>query len=70
MGENHLNVALSLNNLAELYFCQGKYSEAEPLYIQAVEIAERVLGENHPDTVKYRNNFEELRKEQGEDGNQ
>jgi hypothetical protein len=44
----------------------GRYDEAEPLYKQALEIAERVLGENHPHRVLYRNNFEKFRKKQRE----
>ncbi|MEG4289455.1 tetratricopeptide repeat protein, partial [Microcoleus sp. C2C3] len=31
-GDEHPNVATSLNNLAYLYHAQGKYSEAEPLF--------------------------------------
>lgn len=31
LGEEHLDVATSLNNLAELYRSQGRYNEAEPL---------------------------------------
>ncbi|MEO1428735.1 MAG: tetratricopeptide repeat protein [Cyanobacteria bacterium J06632_19] len=58
-----------MNGLANLYSNQGKYDEAKPLFIQAVEIAERVLGESHPDTVTIRNNFEDFRKKQGEGGN-
>ena len=61
LGENHPDVATSLNNLAGLYLNQGKYEEAESLYLQALEIAERVLGKNHPNTVIIRNNFEDLR---------
>ncbi|MFM6410039.1 MAG: tetratricopeptide repeat protein, partial [Microcystis sp.] len=30
LGENHPHVAASLNNLAGLYRCQGRYAEAEP----------------------------------------
>ena len=30
LEENHPDVAASLNNLAELYRVQGKYTEAEP----------------------------------------
>ncbi len=56
-----------MNNLANLYKNQGKYEEAEPLYIQALEIVERVLGENHPNTVTIRNNLEDLRAKQQQD---
>jgi tetratricopeptide (TPR) repeat protein len=38
----------SLNYLAELYKSQGRYSEAEPLFLQAVEILYIKLPENHP----------------------
>jgi hypothetical protein len=43
-----------------LYYFQGKYEEAEPLYLQALAIAEQALGENHPTTVKIRENLESL----------
>ncbi len=38
----------SLNNLAVLYLTQGKYEQAEPLYIQALELRKQLLGVNHP----------------------
>ncbi|WP_146034064.1 tetratricopeptide repeat protein, partial [Nostoc cycadae] len=38
LGEEHPSVANSLNNLALLYNSQGRYSEAEPLYIQALAL--------------------------------
>ncbi|WP_298912456.1 tetratricopeptide repeat protein, partial [uncultured Nostoc sp.] len=41
---------------------QGKYSDAEPLYIKALEIAEKQLGANHPKTITYRKNLEYLRR--------
>ncbi|WP_197725224.1 tetratricopeptide repeat protein [Pseudanabaena sp. ABRG5-3] len=31
---------VSLNNFAVLYDSQGKYSEAEPLYLRSLEIKE------------------------------
>ena len=57
LGERHPAVATSLNNLAGLYNFQGKYEAAEPLYIEALEIAESVLGENHPNTNTIRENL-------------
>ena len=53
-------MATSLNNLAGLYQSQGRYTEAEPLYLQALAIAEQALGENHPTTVRIRENLESL----------
>ncbi|NJO31296.1 MAG: tetratricopeptide repeat protein, partial [Richelia sp. SL_2_1] len=37
-----------MNNLAGLYYSQGRYEAAEPLYIQALELYKQLLGENHP----------------------
>ncbi|MGB5631903.1 MAG: tetratricopeptide repeat protein [Waterburya sp.] len=50
-------MAQSLNNLAELYRSQGRYESAEPLYLQALAIAEATLGENHPNTKTIRDNL-------------
>ena len=47
-GDNYPNITENLNNLAKLYQSQGRYAEAEPLYQQALDIAEKVLGENYP----------------------
>lgn len=60
LGENHPEYARSSNNLGLLYKKQGKYSKAEPLYTQALKIAELNLGVNHPDTILYRKNLESL----------
>ncbi|MEL6816657.1 MAG: tetratricopeptide repeat protein, partial [Cyanobacteria bacterium J06598_3] len=38
LGERHPDTASSLNNLAELYRSQGRYGDAEPLYVEALEI--------------------------------
>jgi CHAT domain-containing protein/Tfp pilus assembly protein PilF len=51
-----LEVAHSLrsmirHNLGELYRSQGKYAEAEEWYKAALEIREKELGEDHPDTA-------------------
>jgi tetratricopeptide (TPR) repeat protein len=51
LGEQHPDVATSLNNLAYLYNLQGRYNEAEPLYLQALELRKRLLGEQHPDVA-------------------
>ncbi len=56
-----IDLAASLNNLAALYKSQGRYNEAEPLYLQALNIRERRLGLDHPHTVTVRENLEALR---------
>ncbi len=44
LGEDHEDVAITLNSLADLYRTQGKYEEAEPLYKRALAISEKALG--------------------------
>ena len=57
LGENHPDVADSLNNLAGVYNAQGKYAEAEGLYQRALAIHEAKLGENHPNVASILNNL-------------
>jgi tetratricopeptide (TPR) repeat protein len=58
-------LAENLNNLAELYFAQGKYAEAEPLFLLSLSIRESQLGENHPDVATSLNNLAVLYESQG-----
>ena len=57
--------AQSYNNLAILYYAQGKYNEAETLYKKALKIREEVLGVNHPDTAFSYSNLAKLYHAQG-----
>jgi tetratricopeptide (TPR) repeat protein len=57
LGKDHPDTALSLNNLAFLYYSQGKYAEAEPLYRRALDITEKALGKDHPSTARSLNNL-------------
>jgi tetratricopeptide (TPR) repeat protein len=43
LGSEHLDMATSLNHLAELYREQAKYEQAEPLYLRALAIQESHL---------------------------
>jgi tetratricopeptide (TPR) repeat protein len=47
LGNNHPDVATSLNNLAGVYYTQGHYAQAEPLYVQALNLRKCFLGNNH-----------------------
>ena len=62
LGNAQIYTASSLNNLAEVYQNQGAYAKAEPLYLRALAIIEKILGSNHPNTIKVRENLEQCRK--------
>ena len=51
LGPTHANVAISLNNLALLYWSMGKYTLAEPLYQRSWKINEKNLGPDHPEVA-------------------
>jgi tetratricopeptide (TPR) repeat protein len=57
LGDEHPDVATSFNNLAVLYYAQGRYSEAEPLYQQALALRQNLLGDEHPDVATSFNNL-------------
>jgi uncharacterized protein YjbI with pentapeptide repeats/DNA-binding NarL/FixJ family response regulator len=57
--------ATDLNELAKLYASQGRYSEAEPLLLQALQIRQQQLGPEHPDTAMSLNNLAGLYRSQG-----
>ncbi|EDX74339.1 tetratricopeptide repeat domain protein [Coleofasciculus chthonoplastes PCC 7420] len=63
LGDDHPDVASSLNNLAYLYSSQGRYGEAEPLYQQALELCKRLLGDDHPNTITVRENLQRMREQ-------
>ncbi|MEP0853618.1 MULTISPECIES: tetratricopeptide repeat protein [Cyanophyceae] len=65
LGEEHPDVATSLNNLALLYHFQGRYAEAELLYLQALELRKRLLGEEHPDVASSLNGLAAVYHSQG-----
>ena len=60
LGEQHPNVAQSLNSLALLYRSQGRYSEADPLFVRSISIYEQQLGEQHPSVAASLNNLAAL----------
>ena len=58
-------LAENLNNLAGLYYDQGKYRDAELFIERSLTIREKQLGENHPDFAQSLNNLAELYRTQG-----
>jgi len=57
LSEEERAVSTLQNNLAKLLHVQGKLSEAEPLYREALEARRRTLGDTRPDTLISINNF-------------
>ena len=66
LGPDHLDLAISLNNLANLDAQQGRADLAEPLYQRCLRIREKSLGPDHPDVAAVLNNLAILYKEQGQ----
>ncbi len=66
LGEEHVDVAASLNNLAGLYWSQGDFDRVEPLFREALTIRERILGPVHPEVARSLNNLGALHTERGE----
>ncbi len=59
-------MATGLYNLADLYRTQGRYSDAEPLYKQALAIWEFVLGPEHHHVASGLESYAALLREIGE----
>ncbi|MGB7443264.1 MAG: tetratricopeptide repeat protein [Coleofasciculaceae cyanobacterium] len=56
-GEEHPDLAGSLNNLALLYKTQGKLAAAEPLLQEALAMKKRLFSFDHPDIAGILNNL-------------
>lgn len=70
-GKDDLNLAATLNNIAELQRLTGKYSEAEKSYQRSLSIKEKLLGSNNITVSKTLGNignlyFHEKRYEEAE----
>ncbi|KAH8648162.1 P-loop containing nucleoside triphosphate hydrolase protein [Tricladium varicosporioides] len=51
LGAEHPSTLTSMANLASTYYGQGRWKEAEDLFVQAMGTSKRVLGHEHPDTL-------------------
>jgi hypothetical protein len=54
-----------VNNLAEVLMLQGRFAEAEKMQQETLTAGERVLGKEHPDTLKSRNNLANVLNQRG-----
>ncbi|MFH0887723.1 MAG: tetratricopeptide repeat-containing protein kinase family protein [Planctomycetota bacterium] len=59
-GKDHPDTAVSLNNLAALYYANGDNASAKPLFKKALVITEKALGTDHPYTAVSLNNLAAL----------
>ena len=59
-GPDHPEVAIRLNNLAQLLQATNRLAEAEPLYRRALAIDEASYGPDHPDVAIGLNNLAQL----------
>src|SRR5206468_2245165 len=57
LGEEHPLTAMSFNNVAFNLNSQGKYGDAEPMHLKALEIWRKTLGDEAPNTAIAYANF-------------
>lgn len=60
LPENHPDIALSYNNIAEIYGEQGLYDKALEYHQKCLEIRKTSLPEDHPDIAKSYNNISHI----------
>src|SRR2546423_1417510 len=65
LGEEHPDTLTGIANLASTYRDQGRWKEAEELFMRVMETSLRVLGEEHPDTLTSMANLASTYREQG-----
>ncbi len=58
-------MAVAVNNLALLYYLQGEYAKAEPLYRRSLAIWEKALGPAHPYVAASLENYASLLRKTG-----
>ena len=65
LGNEHIDIAASLDRIARSHQLQGHYSDAEPFYQAALAMRKQLLGDEHPDVATSLNNLAVLCREQG-----
>jgi CHAT domain-containing protein/tetratricopeptide (TPR) repeat protein len=66
LGDEHPDVATSLNSLAKLDSDQGRYAKAESLFQRALAMREKILGPDHPDVATSLNDLAGVYMDQGQ----
>ena len=65
LGPEHPDTLTSMDNLASTYRNQGRWTEAEKLFVQVMETRKTVLGPEHPDTLTSMDNLASTYRNQG-----
>ena len=65
LGAEHVDMAVSLNELAMLHKSMGRYSEAESLFVRSLKIIESQLGADNPKKAESLNNLAAIYKSMG-----
>jgi tetratricopeptide (TPR) repeat protein len=55
----------SMDNLAEVLSCQGKYEQAEEMHRRTLDLMEPALGKEHTNTLMSMNNLADVLRHQG-----
>jgi tetratricopeptide (TPR) repeat protein len=55
-----IRLSTSLTNLAAVYYSQGQYAHAEPLYQRALQVQEQLFGLEHPQLLDVLQSYESL----------
>ena len=51
LGADHPDTLISMGDLANTYYRQGKLNEAEQLAVQVLDLRKKMFGAKHPDTL-------------------
>eukprot|EP00957_Ditylum_brightwellii_P165637 12609165-Ditylum_brightwellii.AAC.1 len=51
LGNEHRDVATTLNNIGRIHFAYGEYDEAHDIYTEALRQRRAILGSDHLDVV-------------------
>lgn len=65
LGSEHLDVAMSLNNLASVFRASGRYKDVLQLFQQALAMRKKLIDGDHPDIATSLNNLGKISHELG-----
>lgn len=66
-GLNDPKVPQTLNNLANCLRQQGRYADADPLYLRAIELKGKQVGPLHKDMIPYFENYAKMLRAAGKE---